>query len=222
TGVIIHKKIFADFFTFRVNKKSGRVLLDLHNLVGVLGLPFHFIITISGLAIFLFVYFPTAWSMTWGGDVREFFNETRGRYARPAAGAPGEVGSIDAMIAEAERTWGEGHAAFVHVWHPHDANAYVAIRRSLEVDLPVDEKVIYFDGATGELLHYETLKPISKAQRFVAGLHFVRFRHWTLRWVYFVLGLTGCALIATGLLYWMEARRKLHRGDTPSIHLVQG
>ncbi len=57
TGVVIHRKIFAEFFTFRPEKKARRSILDLHNLAGVLGLPFHFIISLSGLIIF-FSLFP--------------------------------------------------------------------------------------------------------------------------------------------------------------------
>jgi len=58
SGVIIHKKIFIDFFLFRPRKHLQRASLDLHNLTGVLALPFHFVITLSGLIIFIGVYFP--------------------------------------------------------------------------------------------------------------------------------------------------------------------
>ena len=38
SGVIIHKKIFIDFFLFRPHKQTQRASLDLHNLTGALGL----------------------------------------------------------------------------------------------------------------------------------------------------------------------------------------
>ena len=57
SGVIVHRKIFADFFSFRIAKKLRRSILDLHNVAGVLGLPFHIAITLSGLIIFYSVYF---------------------------------------------------------------------------------------------------------------------------------------------------------------------
>ncbi|MBL8551613.1 MAG: PepSY domain-containing protein [Hyphomonadaceae bacterium] len=223
SGVFVHRQIFANFFTLRAHKKSGRVLLDLHNVLGVLGLPFHFVITFSGLAIWFYLYFPAAWQMAYGGSHSAFYEETRARFRRPAIEAPGEIASLDAMIAKAEETWGAGKAEFVHVWHPADANAFVEIYRSYATDIPLDPRVIYFDGATGEILHYDFVRPIAKVQRFIAGLHFIRFRHWTLRWIYFVLGLTGCALIATGALFWLESRRKLHAGgSSPSIRVVEG
>ena len=36
SGVIIHRKIFVDFFTFRSGSKPRRLILDLHNVTGVL------------------------------------------------------------------------------------------------------------------------------------------------------------------------------------------
>jgi uncharacterized iron-regulated membrane protein len=223
SGVIVHRSIFANFFTLRANRKSGRVVLDLHNVVGVLGLPFHFIITLSGLVIWFYLYFPSAWHMAYEGKHSTFYAETRARFSRPAAETPGAMASLDRMIAKAEETWGVGKAEFVHVWHPGDANAYVEIQRSYATDIPLDPKLIYFDAATGAVLHYDYVRPIARVQRFIAGLHFIRYRHWTLRWIYFVLGLTGCVLIATGSLFWMESRRKLHAGGTSaSIHLVEG
>lgn len=51
SGVIVHKKIFAEFFTFRPAKSRQRATLDLHNASAVLLLPFHFIITFTGLVV---------------------------------------------------------------------------------------------------------------------------------------------------------------------------
>src|SRR5262249_7400299 len=44
TGIVIHKRIFKDFFTFRPKNGGQRAWLDGHNLTGVLGLPFHLMI----------------------------------------------------------------------------------------------------------------------------------------------------------------------------------
>jgi len=52
TGVIIHKKIFIEFFTFRKGK-GLRSWLDIHNVFSVLPLPFHLMITYSGLILLM-------------------------------------------------------------------------------------------------------------------------------------------------------------------------
>lgn len=41
SGVITHRRIFADFFTFRPKKGGRRAWLDAHNILGVPALPYH-------------------------------------------------------------------------------------------------------------------------------------------------------------------------------------
>ena len=57
TGVIVHKKIFADFFTFRPGK-GQRSWLDAHNVISVMALPFFLMISYSGLMLLPSVYMP--------------------------------------------------------------------------------------------------------------------------------------------------------------------
>lgn len=211
SGVVIHRKILTDFFTFRPGKKPRRLTLDLHNVTGVLGLPFHFAISLSGLIIFYSIYFPSVRELAYDGDGRTFNQEAFGTFERPEANAPAapSAASLDRMVAEASRVWA-GSASFVRIWYPGDAASYVEVRRSVEESVTMMLDVAYFDAATGVLLHRFSPPPVVNVQRFISGLHFIQFRHWTLRWAYFGLGLTGCVLIATGYLFWLEARRKKH------------
>lgn len=213
SGVIIHKKIFAQFFTFRPKMRLQRSDLDLHNLTGVLGLPFHFVIALSGLIIFIGVYFPQAHVGAYGSGAAAkaaYTAEARGTYKRPTADTPGALASLDAMAARATREWGGGRPFLVRVWHPGDANAYVEMRRSYAHDITMNLDQIYFDAHSGAVLHRFEAAPVMSAQRFISGLHFIQFEHWTLRWLYFLAGLTGCMMIATGLIFWIEARRARH------------
>ena len=57
SGIITHKKIFKDFFTFR-SGKGQRSWLDAHNATAVFALPFHIMITFSGLLLLLFTIMP--------------------------------------------------------------------------------------------------------------------------------------------------------------------
>ncbi len=59
------------------------------------------------------------------------------------------------------------------------------------------------------LLHqHNEARPVMGTLTFISGLHLIQFRHWSLRWLHFGLGLTGCVLIATDFLFWLESRRK--------------
>src|SRR3546814_15120576 len=48
SGIVTHKKIFADFFMLRFGK-GQRSWLDAHNVAEVFALPFHLMITYTGL-----------------------------------------------------------------------------------------------------------------------------------------------------------------------------
>ena len=81
SGIIIHKKIFKEFFTFRP-AKGQRSWLDGHNASAVLLLPFHLMITYTGLVIFFLIYMPAAVDALYDGDRQAYFRE-----AQPARAA---------------------------------------------------------------------------------------------------------------------------------------
>ncbi|MPZ35681.1 MAG: PepSY domain-containing protein, partial [Rhodospirillales bacterium] len=209
SGVVVHRKIFTDFFTFRVTKKPRRLVLDLHNVTGVLGLPFHFLITLSGLIIFFSIYFASAWQVAYNGDRQAFFADAYSTIRPEKAGRPGDMASLDAMTAEARRLWDGGQLRYLTVRNPGDARSVVQIGRLDEGNVSFTYDVAYFDGPTGKLIsHRAGTPPVMSSMRFIGGLHLIQFRHWSLRWLYFGLGLAGCVMIATGYLFWLESRRK--------------
>ena len=214
SGVAAHRKLFAEFFTFRPRKRLQRSLLDLHNLTGIMLLPFHFIISLSGLAIFCLIYFPGIARDLYPEGQPQLQLEAFGAYARPASGVPAPLASLDAMGQEAERIWaaaGRADKAYlIRVWNPGDREAYVEIRRGIADEVSMNVDRLIFDGHSGALLHQHWTTPVVGVQRFLTGLHFIQFDHWTLRWLYFTGGLGGCLLIASGLLFWSGARRARH------------
>lgn len=76
SGIIIHKKIFKEFFTFRP-AKGQRSWLDAHNASAVLLLPFHLMITYTGLAIFFLIYMPAAVDALYDGDRQAYFRDAQ-------------------------------------------------------------------------------------------------------------------------------------------------
>jgi uncharacterized iron-regulated membrane protein len=217
SGVVIHRKIFADFFLFRPKKHIQRASLDLHNLTGVLAMPFHFVMALSGLVIFMGIYWPSSYSAAYpeAKDVpaaRQAFNKDGyGQYRRAAEGEPASnLASLDAMRAQARTQWQGGEANFIRVWHPGDKASYVELRRSYEDSVTMNLDQLYLDGVSGRVLYSFNSAPVMTVQRFISGLHFIQFRHWTLRWLYFAAGLAGCVMIATGFIFWLESRRASH------------
>jgi len=207
SGIIIHRRLFVDFFTLRPRKAAGRTILDVHNISGVLGLPFNVMISVSGLIIFFSILMQPAIMAVYKGDTRHL---TEDQFTRPAAEKPAPLASLDGLRDEATKIFGGEMPTAVNVQHAGDANAVVIFRHPEGERVSSGIETLYFDGVTGALLHHSHGTAIASAQRFISEMHIIRFEHWTLRWLYFVLGLAGCALILTGLLFWLESRRRTH------------
>lgn len=226
SGVVIHRKLIGEFFVFRPDKHLPRANLDLHNLTGVLALPFHFLVTLSGLIIFFNIYFPQAAALAYD-DAAEpnavFVEEGFGRFRREASGEPAEPASLGPMLEAARVAWDGDGPALVRIWHPGDANAFVELRRSTARMVRMNRDQLYFDGVNGELLYRFEAAPLMQTQRFIAGMHFIQFDHWPLRWLYFLGGLSGCVMIATGFIFWLEARRRRHaQQGRIGVRIVEG
>lgn len=113
SGIITHKKIFKDFFTFRPNKKQ-RSWLDAHNASAVLALPFHLVITFSGLLLLMFTLMPWGINSAYEGGRQEFLQALNGRQIQTQTPAQTQQegrqqqGNRDAR--EANRRGGEGRS----------------------------------------------------------------------------------------------------------------
>jgi uncharacterized iron-regulated membrane protein len=234
TGVVIHRKIFADFFTFRKHKKLPRATLDLHNITGTIFLPFHFLICLSGLTIFAGWYISLTSSITQSINNKDrtvelfYAADDYGYYKRPASEIPAEMLKLAPLIAQAEKIWANryGENASVDridVNHYGDKNAYIEIRRHFPSNrTEAHSDSINFDGINGEILKDFVASPIRKIRTWLEGFHQIQFDHWPIRWLYFIAGLSGCILIATGFVYWISNRtdEKGHR-ELLNVRLVE-
>jgi uncharacterized iron-regulated membrane protein len=211
SGVIVHRKLFADFFTFRAQSSRHRATLDVHNFSSVLLLPFHFLISLSGLIVFFTIYMPAAIHLLYGGDTEKYFDDAFSQVRRPPAGQPAALGSVDAMVREARRRWGDGEVRSIWIEHPGDRAAVVGMGRAPRDRVAYVTHTLYFDGTSGAVLKEDKPSTAMTIQNFLTGLHLVAFHHWWLRWLYFLMGLASCVMIATGMLLWVDKRARRHR-----------
>lgn len=208
SGIIIHRRIFADFFTFRPRAGRQRTWLDAHNLTGVLALPFHLVMAYTGLAIFATTYMPAGLQAAYQGDVLSFFEEAMDFQEREKTGQPlSEMASVDAMVIKAQVHWEGGRPWWVSIHHPDDTSALVDVRRTDPASVAPRRQIVTFDAQTGELLHRQ--EPPDAAYRtheFMVGMHMVQFGNSGIRWLYFIMGLAGSVMIAGGLMVWVVKR----------------
>lgn len=216
SGVIIHKKIFVDFFTFR-RRKGQRSWMDAHNALAVLSLPFHFMITYSGLLLLMFLLMPWGMDAAYKGDTRAFFAD-RGRVAAPASGgqqkqepaAPQAMAPVAPMLEAARLAWPQGIAS-ISVTQPGREGAIIELREKGAQSLlnhAAGERMV-FDAASGELKEtVRTEAPAAGTSTYnvFSALHRLRFADVWLRWLFFVAGVMGTAMVGTGMILWVVKR----------------
>lgn len=226
SGIFIHRKFFAEFFVFRPNKAIRRSTLDLHNLTSVIALPFHIMLPFTGLVIFFSIYLPWNAALPFGGDIQPLFDDMYTAEAVEAADEAAEFTSIDALMRSASERWSSRYgqpidADFAHLIHWGDANGRLAVRNIFPArQVAMDKDAIVFD-ASGNTVLVSDHGPVRTAHAWLSGLHFLQFDHWWLRWLYFLAGLSGCAMIATGLVFYVRARIKRDGSESAAVRGVR-
>jgi len=217
SGVIIHKRIFKDFFTFRANR-GQRSWLDAHNASSVLTLPFQLMIAFTGLAVFVSIYMPAAIYAHYDSP-DAFFAEVFERPApRQMTNEPAEVTDLATLFAKGEQAMGK-RGQFIRVVHPGDSSAVFNVFGLFDAEANQGRLIfpssgmVEFDAINGEQQHVEApgAEPQGAAfrtQRAMRTLHFANFGGYTVRWIYFFLGLAGAVMIASGSILFMVKRRQ--------------
>jgi len=206
SGVITHKRIFVDFFTLRW-RKGQRSWLDTHNVSAVLALPFHAMITYTGMITLMLMYMPGPIAANYAKPA-EFSAEAAGiEPERPATGRPAPLAPVAPMIAAAMREWGGEVPGRVTIRNPNDEAAIVAVARDGTAALSARVGTISWSGTDGRRLSASPPPgPAIRTAAVMLGLHLGWFADTGLRWVYFLLGLAGTAMVGTGLILWTEKR----------------
>jgi len=210
SGVITHKRIFKDFFTFRP-RKGQRSWLDAHNATAVLALPYHLMITYTGLVTLMFMFMPWGIQTAYKGNQESFFADVfpSARSGR-AAGKPMPLTPLQPLLAQAEQRWNGIAAVGITINHPGDANATILIRRQEEKGLNYIQPSVQFNGVTGALISAdgENIGGANATRGVLYGLHIGHFANPLLRVLFFLCGLSGCAMVATGALLWAVKTRQ--------------
>ncbi|AHD16368.1 peptidase [Pseudomonas sp. FGI182] len=212
TGIITHKKIFKEFFTFRPGK-GQRSWLDGHNAIGVLVLPFHLMISYSSLVLFMYMVMPAGIMASYGNDTGKYFNDLFGRNDAPkAAHVAAPLVPLPSLYAKVQYLQPGARIGRIQVENAGDSNARVTFTQSAADHVAYRRSANWtFDGASGVLLSQGKPESGTMMTAFsFAGLHMGNFAGPWLRWLYFFFGVAGTAVIGTGLVMWLGKRQLKH------------
>ena len=212
TGVITHKKIFKDFFTFRP-RKGQRSWLDFHNVSAVMALPYHLVITYTGIVTLMAMYLPIGIKVAYPEGEQAFYTESFSDLpeAGPATGRPGVRKPVAELLADARLALGGAPVASFRIDHPGDvAQTFSAYQRT-DQRLSYEAPSVRLDAASGRLIA-RSASPggASDTRGVLYGLHIARFADAGLRLLLFCSGLLGCLMVASGAVLWGIKERTKH------------
>ncbi|MCZ2497570.1 PepSY domain-containing protein [Xylophilus sp. Kf1] len=233
SGVVVHRRIFADFFTFR-RGRGQRSWLDAHNATAVFTLPFLFVIVYTGLAYFYSSYMPWPVQAAYGTQkaYERYQQELSHAEAPPPAvvaaprrpaPAPADAPAAAPLLplapllaAATERLGRAPHLLLIE--RPADRPTVVRALLLPDIGAPSEGLLnlrgsVAFDGATGAVLRLQRPGPppgfsSERIHQVMEALHVASFGGWPVKWLYFGSGLLGTAMVATGCCLFMVKRRQ--------------
>jgi uncharacterized iron-regulated membrane protein len=222
TGIVIHRKILAELFTQRWGRSLRVVMSDLHKCVGIWGLGFHILIAGTGAWMGLAPLFEQSFKYLTTPAPASTPQAAADSAAAPsrkaAAAAPAPMVSLDTLYANAQQAAPGLQARYASLQRWGTASASVAFTGSLQGHLLSTARV-EANGATGALTRVHDPRTQGFWSQFnglMEPLHFGDFGGLTLKWLYFVLGMTPAFLSLSGTLIWLDSRQQRRRTAVPA------
>lgn len=209
SGVLAHPRIFRDAFHLRLGGSLRLQEADLHNRIGVWGLPFHLIVSLTGALLGLSTIIIGALGMA------VFQGDTAKVYAiftppHPAEDArPAPPLDLRPMFAQIAARAPRGRISYLAVEHP----AEVGGAAMFEVDdgsSRLANADSYAFDRQGKLYHEQKAAQNNVGQQILGSLgplHFGWFGGGSVKIAYALLGLGLTYLAAGGVTIWLARRR---------------
>ncbi|RXJ99141.1 hypothetical protein CRU98_07195 [Arcobacter sp. CECT 8986] len=218
TGIIIHSRIFKDTFTFR-NKANPRGWMDAHILPAVAALPFHIMITYSGLLLFIRLIMPWGIDAVYQNDFRTFFKDfsilkqmPMDKPSKNSSHYVLEKKNLDNILEKANNIWPNNIGSF-SIDNENGSKIEVSPKEKSSIySLRFDREYAIYDAKSTKLI-YQSKTPagdsvVAKTHATFETLHRARFADSFMRFIFFICGVSGIVLAGTGLILWVEKRKK--------------
>ena len=215
TGVLVHwKKIVPNFYTFRPWAKLKTIWTDAHTALGILGLPFQFILAVTGAFFMLKALLIAPSVMTlYNGDQNQLytdleFNKPTYEFSQKKLS---KLPNIEAYASKILAKWNHFNLNEISIGNYGDANMQVTLNGLLDYTEKFNASgSINFKPESGETTilkdPYKPASYLDSVKNVMFRLHFGDYGGYFLRIVSFILGILSCVVIISGVLIWLVAR----------------
>lgn len=213
SGLVTHRKMVSEFFTWRLDRSVRLMWQDSHKAIGLWGTPFHLMIAFTGAWLgMVAILVAIASVLVFKGDQAALFETLSGPFDAPS-GVAAEMVSLDRAAAAVQQQTGRWpEIVTIEFWG--DAEAHYTflvpsegtLTRYLQVEVgAVDGEIRRSYITTRDGITFR-LTPA------MVALHYGSFAGLWLKLLYAVLGILLCLMTATGLMLWIERRRHGNAG----------
>lgn len=212
TGIIVQLKNLAkNFFLYRHDKNRKSQMNDLHNVVGVISLPYAIMFAVTGVILNLSLLFiiPTSFTL-YSGDQEGLMQDAgfAGYQPKPVANSPADMPNLQRLVKSTTQEFGATITGLT-LHHYGDAAAAVHLRGQYHEGFTEAFDAVY-EIQLGEFV--TTPAPndniFSSTLTKAFSLHFGNFAGTDLRILYFVLAMAFCGMIVAGNVLFLEKRTK--------------
>ncbi|WP_431469377.1 PepSY-associated TM helix domain-containing protein [Sphingosinithalassobacter sp. LHW66-3] len=205
SGILAHPRIFRDAFHLRLGGSARLQEADLHNRIGVWGLPFHFIVSLSGAFLGLVTIVVGVLGMAmFSGDTGKIYD----LFLPPEpADNPAAAPMIDIRPMLESRPSAR-RLERIELVHPTEQGGAVVL--SYRDDRVLAGGAEYGFARDGEQYYAKSLPEATTGERIqgsLGPLHFGWFGGPIIKIVYFILGLGMTYLAVGGVNIWLARRR---------------
>ncbi|MCV6590275.1 MAG: PepSY domain-containing protein [Marinobacterium sp.] len=209
--IILLPTLLRNLFALRPDTSAKVFWRDAHNLVGITSLPFHLVIS---LTVVVFAFHDQFY-----GTLKDTVYGQQPMFSWPDSGQQ-QVRQVSQMLPVTELLARIEHAApgyqvreltFMRLDTPAPMVRAEVINPAQVVRGPLGG-YLGLDPYSGRLMMTDTIPDTANgwgtAVMSFFALHFGSYGGTPVRWLYFLLGLSGAFLFYSGNLLWLEARRK--------------
>lgn len=209
SGVLAHPRIFRDAFHLRLGGSRRLQEADLHNRIGVWGLPFHLVVSLTGALLGLSTIIIGAIGLAvFQGDTAKVYAIFTPPHPPEDARAAPPI-AIDPLFARVMKASPDGRISYVFVEHPTERGAAVLFETTDGSGRLADADSYAFDR-TGRLYHAQKADQANIGQQILASLaplHFGWYGGTIIKLAYALLGLGLSYLAAGGVYIWLARKR---------------
>lgn len=216
SGLITHRKMLREAFTWRLDRSVRLKWQDSHKAIGLWGIPFHLMIAFTGAWLgMIAILLSIIAAISFGGDIGAVIAEIR-EPPRAAAGIAAPMSSIDVAAQSVEHRVGIAPTS-LSVQHWGDTNAvydihYPPLQKLLSA---AHVEVDAVDGTIKSIKYASRQGLTYRIPAAMTTLHYGQFGGLWVKLLYAVLGLLLCVVTATGLMMWLERRLHGNAGRCP-------